>query len=92
MSSSPGATYATGERARCIASVPGNGERTVFAVGTRRLRGNNAVHFVAHDRDRDALVARGVYKHHPEIWDLQPSPTSDALVATLYNPLSLIHI
>jgi WD40 repeat protein len=46
------------------------------------------VHFVAHDRDRDALVARGVYKHHPEIWDLQPSPTSDALVATLYNPSS----
>ena len=88
MSSSPGATYATGERARCIASVPGNGERTVFAVGTQRLRGNNAVHFVAHDRDRDALVARGVYKHHPEIWDLQPSPTSDALVATLYNPSS----
>ena len=88
MSSSPGATYATGERARCIASVPGNGEQTVFAVGTQRLRGNNAVHFVAHDRDRDALVARGVYKHHPEIWDLQPSPTSDALVATLYNPSS----
>lgn len=46
------------------------------------------MHFVAHDRDRDALVARGVYKHHPEIWDLQPSPTSDALVATLYNPSS----
>ena len=88
MSSSPGATYVTGERARCIASVPGNGEQTVFAVGTQRLRGNNAVHFVAHDRDRDALVARGVYKHHPEIWDLQPSPTTDSLVATLYNPSS----
>ena len=88
MSSSPGATYATGERARCIASVPGNGERTVFAVGTRRLRGNNAVHFVAHDRDRDALVARGVYKHDPEIWDLQPSPTTDTLVATTHGPSS----
>ena len=88
MSSSPGATYVTGERARCIASVPGNGEQTVFAVGTQRLRGNNAVHFVSHDRDHDALVARGVYKHHPEIWDLQPSPTTDSLVATLYNPSS----
>ena len=88
MSSSPGATYATGERARCIASVPGNGEQTVFAVGTQRLRGNNAVHFVAHDRDRDALVARGVYKHHPEIWDLQPSPTTDTLVATTHGPSS----
>lgn len=85
MSSSPGATYATGERARCIASVPGNGEQTVFAVGTQRLRGNNAVHFVAHDRDRDALVARGVYKHDPEIWDLQPSPTTDTLVATTHG-------
>ena len=88
MSSSPGATYATGERARCIASVPGNGEQTVFAVGTQRLRGNNAVHFVAHDRDRDALVARGVYKHDPEIWDLQPSPTTDTLVATTHGPSS----
>ena len=88
MSSSPGATYATGERARCIASVPGNGERTVFAVGTRRLRGNNAVLFVAHDRDRDALVARGVYEHRPEILDLRCSPTTDTLVATLYDPTS----
>jgi len=88
MSSSPGATYATGERARCIASVPGNGEQTVFAVGTQRLRGNNAVHFVARDRYLDSLVARCVYKPDPEIWDLQPSPTTDTLVATTHGPSS----
>jgi WD40 repeat protein len=82
------ATYAAGERARCVAAVPSNDEQTVFAVGTQRLRGNNAVHFLTHDRDRNALVARGVYKHHPEIWDLQPSPTTESLLATLYNPSS----
>ena len=115
MSSSPGATYATGERARCIASVPGNGEHgsrwkhdRVRARGSRarsvcarrddarplvrRARPRRRGVSVAHDRDRDALVARGVYKgvgvDPSEIWDVLPagreprSPTTDTLVVT----------
>lgn len=88
MSSSTIVAYALGERSRCVAAVAGDGE-TVLAVGTQRLLGNNFVHFLAHDRDRNCLVNRGLYKHHPgEIWDLQPCPANAALVATLYNPSS----
>ena len=89
MSSSPSASYALGERARCVAAVAGDGDQPVFAVGTQRLKGNNSVHFIEHDRSRNALVKRGSYKHHPEIWDLQPSPTDATLIATMYNPLSV---
>ena len=78
------------EAARCVAAVGGT-EETLFLVGTQKLRGNNHVHVLAHDRDRDVVTSRAIFSHHPEIWDLQPCPSDPALLATIYN-LSLIHI
>jgi hypothetical protein len=66
------AIYGT-EVSRCVAAVGGSDD-TLFVVGTQKLRGANEVHLVAHDRDRNALVNKAVWAHHPEIWDLQPCP------------------
>ena len=78
------AAYDAGAPARCVASVGGS-EETLFLVGTLKARGDNEVHVVAHDRDRDALDARRVFAHAHEIWDLQPHPRDAALLATLFH-------
>lgn len=78
------AIYGT-EVSRCVAAVGGSDD-TLFVVGTQKLRGNNEVHLVAHDRDRNALTNKAVWAHHPEIWDLQPCPGDSRLIATIYNP------
>lgn len=78
------AIYGT-EVSRCVAAVGGSDD-TLFVVGTQKLRGNNEVHLVAHDRDRHALTNKAVWTHHPEIWDLQPCPGDGRLLATVYNP------
>ena len=75
------------EAARCVAAVGGT-EETLFLVGTQKLRGNNHVHVLTHDRDRDVVTSRAIFSHHPEIWDLQPCPSDPALLATIYNPSS----
>jgi WD40 repeat protein len=81
-------SYATaGETCRALAAVP-DAERTLFVIGTRKLRGNNEVHLVTHDRDVDALRCVKAWTHHPEIADVAPCPTDGSLLATVYNPSS----
>lgn len=80
------AIYGT-EVSRCVSTV-GDTDDTLFVVGTQKLRGNNEVHLVAHDRDRNALVNKAVWAHHPEIWDLQFCPNDARLLATIYNASS----
>lgn len=64
------ATYDCDAPARSLVAV-GDGDSTMFAAGTQTIRGDNAVHVVSHDRDRDVARCTAVLTHADgEIWSM----------------------